>query len=74
VLTSKGGEVVAACQAGGAYLLSWSPTQGYGVDFVLRGPAATAKVVFESLNIQVTMLVTCSAGVPTATSSSHVDT
>ena len=67
----KGGEVVATCQSGGAYLLSWSPLQGYGVYFVRRGPAATARVSFDSLNFQVTMIVTCSAGVPTATS--HVD-
>jgi len=68
VLTSKGGEVVATCQSAGAYLLSWSPSQGYEVDNVSRGPAATARVSFESLTTGVTMVVTCSAGVPTATS------
>jgi len=32
VLTSAGGEVVASCQAAGAYLISWSPLQGYEAD------------------------------------------
>jgi serine/threonine-protein kinase len=68
VLTSKGGEVVATCQPAGAYLLSWSPSQGYEVDNVSRGPAASARVSFESMTTGVTMVVTCSAGVPTATS------
>lgn len=68
VLVSAGGEVVAACQAAGAYLVSWSPQQGYEVGDVTRGPAATARVRFESRVSQVTMVVSCSAGVPTATS------
>jgi serine/threonine-protein kinase len=69
LLTSRGGEVVASCQPAGAYLLSWSPLQGYDIDYVLRGPAATARVTFESTATRVTMFVSCSAGVPTAVSS-----
>ena len=68
VLTSSGGEVVASCQAAGAYLISWSPLQGYEVDGVARGPAATARVTFASNVSQVTMVVSCSGGVPSATS------
>ena len=68
VLTSAGGEVMASCQAAGAYLISWSPLQGYEVSGVNRGPAATARVTFESTTQQVTMVVSCSAGVPSATS------
>lgn len=68
VLTSAGGEVVAACPPGGAYLVSWSPQQGYEVGDVTRGPAATARVTFESTASRVTMVVSCSAGVPAATS------
>lgn len=67
VLASSAGTVVATCQAAGAYLISWSPQQGYDVDNVSRGPAATASVHFESLANEVTMTVTCSAGVPSAT-------
>jgi hypothetical protein len=71
VLTSAGGEVVASCQPAGAYLISWSPLQGYEVDDVTRGPAVTARVTFSSVAVsstarEVTMLVSCSAGVPWA--------
>ena len=69
VLVSAGGEVVASCQPAGAYLVSWSPQQGYEVGNVTRGPAATARVTFESHVNLVTMVVSCSAGVPSATSS-----
>ena len=66
VLTSRGGDVVASCLPGGAYLDSWSPSQGYEVDSVFRGPSATARVTFES-GSDVTMVVSCTAGVPSAT-------
>jgi serine/threonine-protein kinase len=68
VLTSAGGEVVASCQAAGAYLISWSPLQGYEATDVNRGPAAAARVTFQSTTQRVTMVVSCSAGVPSATS------
>jgi hypothetical protein len=71
VLTSPGGEVVAACQDAGAYLISWSPLQGYEVGDVSRGPATTARVTFESTTSRVTMVVSCSAGLPSATSSTR---
>lgn len=68
VLTSAGGGVVASCQASGAYLISWSPSQGYQVSGVNRGPASAAQVTFYSSSNRVTMVVSCSTGVPTATS------
>jgi hypothetical protein len=71
VLTSSAGEVVAACPPGGAYLVSWSPLQGYEVGDVARGPATTARAEFESTASRVTMVVSCSAGVPSATSYTH---
>lgn len=67
VLASSAGTVVATCEAAGAYLISWSPQQGYEVGDVFRGPAATASVQFESRTAEVTMTVSCSAGVPSAT-------
>ena len=66
VLTSSGGTVVAGCQAADAYLLSWSPQQGYEAGGVVRGQAATAQVVFTSDTRVVTMVVSCSGGVPSA--------
>jgi hypothetical protein len=68
VLTSVGGSVVAECRPGGAYLVSWSPVPGYEAGTVIRGPAATAQVTFNSTANSVTMVVSCSAGAPTATS------
>jgi len=73
VLTSAGGTVLAECLAAGTYLVSWSPTQGYEASDVTRGPAATARVVFESAAKSVTMTVTCPGGPggrPVASSSS----
>lgn len=70
VLASSAGTVVATCQSSGAYLISWSPQQGYEEGNVVRGPAVTASVQFESGPNEVTMRVSCSAGVPSATTTS----
>jgi hypothetical protein len=67
VLTSPGGTVVADCRPAGAYLVSWSPVPGYESGTVIRGPAVTAQVTFNSAANSMTMTVSCSAGVPTAT-------
>jgi hypothetical protein len=71
VLTSPGGTALAECGTAGSYLVAWSPTQGYETGDVARGPAATTRVTFESDANSVTMVVTCSSGTPTATSSVH---
>jgi len=71
LLTSRGGNVVASCQPGGAYLLSWSPQQGYQTAAVLRGPAAQAQVTFRSSQIEVNLVVTCHGTV--ASGSASVD-
>ena len=67
VLTSSGGTVVASCLSAGAFLRSWSPAQGFEVSSSVRGPAATASVQFESATQELTMVVSCATGVPTAT-------
>jgi hypothetical protein len=66
VLTSSGGTVVAQCAPAGAFLLSWSPQQGFQASSVARGPATTARVVFGTTASTVTMAVSCSGGVPVA--------
>jgi hypothetical protein len=66
VLTSSGGTVVARCATAGALLLSWSPQQGFQAGSVVRGPAATARVVFTATASTVTMAVSCSSGMPSA--------
>ena len=68
VLTSAGGTVVATCRPGGAYLVSWSPAPGYEAGPVVRGPAMTAQVTFNTSGNSVTMTVSCSTGVPTVSS------
>jgi serine/threonine-protein kinase len=68
VLTSQGGTLVASCTGGLAYVVSWSPQQGFGSTGVARGPATSAQVTFAGGQLTVTMVVSCDAGVPTATS------
>ena len=67
VLTSPGGTLVASCAGARAYLVSWSPQQGFGSTGVIRGPATSARVTFTGGQLTVTMIVSCDAGVPTAT-------
>jgi hypothetical protein len=68
VLTSQGGTLVASCAGARAYLVSWSPQQGFGSTGVVRGPATSARVTFTDGQLTVTMVVSCAAGVPAATS------
>ena len=71
MLTSAGGTVVADCRPAGAYLVSWSPIPGYEIGLVARGPASIAHVAFSSAANSVTMMVSCSAGVPTVSNVVH---
>ena len=68
MLTSPGGTLVASCAGARAYLVSWSPQQGFGSSDVVRGPATNAQVTFTGGQLTVTMVVSCDAGAPTATS------
>ena len=70
LLASAGGTVLATCQPAGAYLLSWSPQQGYEALGVVRGPAAVVSVRFAAPSRSLTMRVTCNQGLPTALQSS----
>lgn len=76
VLTSRGGSVVASCQAGQVYLRSWSPAAGFAVDEVQRGPADTAEIKFRSTGGQddeVGMHLSCRSGVPVASNENSRD-
>lgn len=66
LLISAGGSVLASCQPGGAYLVYWSPAQGFEAGNVVRGPAAVASVQFEQGQTELTMIVSCSSGSPVA--------
>ncbi|OLB76379.1 MAG: hypothetical protein AUI14_18975 [Actinobacteria bacterium 13_2_20CM_2_71_6] len=63
-LQSNGGTVIARCMSSQAYLVSWSPAQGYQVDDVRRGPARTAYATFVAGKQRVILAVRCVAGVP----------
>ena len=67
VLTSEGGTLVASCAGARAYVVSWSPQQGFASTDVVRGPATNAQVTFTNGQLTVTMVVSCTTGVPTAT-------
>jgi hypothetical protein len=74
LLTSLGGSVVAECGSSGAYLISWSPQQGYQADDVIRGPAPVARVTFMTGPSGVSMSVSCNASTPSAvTTAVHGD-
>ncbi|HEX6681500.1 MAG TPA: hypothetical protein VF062_01805 [Candidatus Limnocylindrales bacterium] len=66
-LSGPGGTVVAACYPDGlAYLLNWTPAQGYRVERVERGPYEHADVRFERPAGRSEVRVRCAAGEPVA--------
>jgi len=66
LLTSPGGTAVASCQQSGAFLIYWSPDQGFETRDFVRGPSPVASVTFASDSREVVVRVTCtSSGVPT---------
>jgi hypothetical protein len=64
LVTSPGGTSVARCTGASAYLLSWSPEQGYTVHDPMRGPAAAVSVGFRSTTKEYLLSVRCVDGVP----------
>jgi hypothetical protein len=66
LLESGDGSVMATCEAGRAYLLYWSPDQGFQAEDVARGPSTTASVTFRGPSSAILMRVSCPAGVPVA--------
>lgn len=68
-----GGTLVARCEHKKAYLVSWTPGQGFETEEVRRGPAHTAFVKFESDNAEVEVTVGCRGGVPVSLASRHTE-
>ena len=60
------GSVTARCDGDSAYLISWSPAQGYRVDDVRRGPAPSVRVELESFTVEASIFVRCVDGIPRA--------
>ena len=70
-VTSRGGSAIVECTGAWAYLVSWSPAQGWEVEDQVRGPARSVLVIFDGDNdavddLTVTITVTCKAGAPVA--------
>jgi hypothetical protein len=71
-LSGQAGQLVVRCDGDIAYLESWSPNPGYRVDDVVRGPAATVSVEFESDSADdVEVVVRCQDG--TLVQEDHVE-
>lgn len=64
--SSLGGSVIVRCSRDLAYLMSWSPEQGYQVDDVRRGPAPEVTVEFEDADEEVRLRVWCDDDIPEA--------
>ncbi len=64
--TFDAGSVTAQCSGDLAYLVSWSPAQGYRAKDVHRGPATAVTVEFESYVTEARVWVRCVSGVPRA--------
>jgi uncharacterized membrane protein YgcG len=67
--TYSAGTVFASCSAGLATLTQRIPAQGYQIDEVSAGPAATASVRFSSGQSRLLVTVSCRQGQPVFTSS-----
>lgn len=64
---SPGGSVIVRCTRNVAYLVSWSPEQGYRVDEeVRRGPAAQVAVKFDGHSRMVLLRAWCADDSPQA--------
>jgi hypothetical protein len=65
-LASEAGDIVARCDHGSAFLVSWTPAQNFSVGDSNRKPPGPVFVRFQSSSRLVTMTVTCRADRPAA--------
>jgi hypothetical protein len=65
-LASEAGDIVARCDGGTAFLVSWTPAQNFSVGDSNRTPPGPVFVRFQSSTRLVTMTVTCRADRPSA--------
>jgi hypothetical protein len=66
ILSSAGGTAFARCGAGGAFLVYWTPQNGFAAEHVVQGPAPVARITFRGSSSAVIMKVSCRAGLPVA--------
>jgi hypothetical protein len=73
-LGSPGGSIIARCSGKTAYLVSWSPRQGFETDDHIRGPARTTFIKFDAEDFDTYTTVSCRNGIPVAhTATQHDD-
>ena len=72
-LDTRGGTLIARCQNGQASLVSWSPAQGYDTEDIRPGPAPAAAITFETHGTAIQVRVGCTAGIPTAHTTTRTD-
>jgi hypothetical protein len=63
-ISSPGGSVIVRCDHDQAYLVSWSPAQGFATGSTGRGPAQQVSVQFVAGPVQFRMTMACQAGGP----------
>lgn len=66
LIPSQAGTAYAECKAAGAFLVWWTPQNGFEADHVVQGPAAVASVTFSNQTDGVVIKVSCQNGVPIA--------
>ncbi|HEX5497298.1 MAG TPA: hypothetical protein VFX70_22270 [Mycobacteriales bacterium] len=78
-LNTAGGTINVNCQQGNlAYIVSWSPAQGYRADDdMVRGPATTARMAFEadkSAKVpEISATLRCEQNIPSVVTVTHSD-
>jgi len=64
VFATAAGSVVAGCQEDQAYLVSWTPADGFKVKKAEPGPSISASVELQARSDLVVIRVTCQSGEP----------
>ncbi len=64
VFATAAGSVVAGCQEDEAYLVSWTPADGFRVKKAEAGPSISASVELQDRSVLVVITVTCQSGEP----------
>lgn len=72
-LGTPGGSIIARCTGTTAYLVSWSPRQGFDTDDQIRGPAPTTYLKFDGDDLDVYTTISCRNGTPVAHAATEPD-
>ncbi|MEO3748285.1 septum formation initiator [Plantactinospora sp. B5E13] len=73
LLATPGGTIVARCDGGQVWLVSWTPAQGFRAEDVDRGPDDDAEVTFRGTSRRLDVEVECRNGEPVPSWQDHSD-